>query len=169
MNSKKGEMDTAKTNISNLAYYEKVNAQTLAKTNYDAAEAKNTALTEKIARVEKILKHMKDGDKGTIPELNAKKQTKDAEISGLGGLEKKIENLTTELKGYTDKVTSTKKAMDDAKGLWDKEKATADKALLDIKTPLEAVKVLRDKVTSTDGEWVKAKGAVAIKDKEINV
>lgn len=71
--TKENEKNTAYGKITDLAYYQKVDAQTTAKAAYDAAVTKNTALTDKIARVEAILKHMKDGDKGTIPELNAKK------------------------------------------------------------------------------------------------
>lgn len=167
MDNKKGDSDTAYGKITDLAYYQAVDAQTTAKAEYDAAAAAVTANADKISRIGLILTHMKNGDKGTIPDLNAKKQKKDAEISGADGLEKKIEGLKLTLKGLTDKVTSTKKAMDEAKAAWDGKKAAAEKALAAVKTPLEAVTALRGKVDTEDGELKKAQAAVAEQDGKI--
>jgi len=81
MNTEKGKKVTAYGKITDVAYYQAVEAQTSSKATYDAAAAALTANADKISRITKILTHMKDGLKGTIADLTAQKQAKDNEIT----------------------------------------------------------------------------------------
>lgn len=166
-NTEQGKKTTAYGKITDLAYYQAVDAQTSAKAEYDKAAAAVQANSDKITRIAAILLHMKNGDKGTIADLTKQKQTKDAEIGGADGWEKKIEGYKKELEGLTGTVTSTKKAMDEAKATWDGKKAAAEKALAAVTKPLEEVGALRGKVTTENLALTKAVAAVAEQDGKI--
>lgn len=144
------EKNTATGDLDKLPYYQKVNAVKVAQAASDAAVAAKKIVDDKIARIEAIMKHMKDtgdGNKGTIADLTTAKETVDTEINtvttGLNAVVVAAEASKLEL----DKaVTVAKEEFDKASTTWGELKGKAETALLGVKTPLEEVVALRVKV-----------------------
>lgn len=127
--------------------------------NYNAAVAAQKVITDKVARIEAIMKHMKDtgnNNKGTMADIQAAKEKVDSEINtantGLAALKSAAEKEHGDL---VKKVEDTKKALGEAETTWKDLKGKADQALLDAKTPLEEVGALRIKVTEAHDDLVK--------------
>lgn len=169
MTSTKGTKNTAYGKITDLAYYQAGVTRDTAKAKYDASLAAWTANTDKVAKLDLILKHMKnalDGDKGTIADLTKAKTDIDKVVSDT---EKVIVDEKVKRDAFVKGVTDTKKLMDDAKAAYDIAKAASAKALLDAKVPLDAVKTLRDGVATAAGELKIAMAAEAAKNAAIKL
>lgn len=167
MTNTKATKNTAYGKITDLAYYQAVATRDTADTKYKASLAAHTANVDKVAKLDLILKHMKDAgnsDKGTIADLTKAKTDADGVVSAT---EKIIVDEKVKRDAFTKAVTDTKKAMDDAKGLWDTAKAAGAKALTDAKVPLDAVKTLRDGVNTAAGDLKIAMAAEAAKNTAI--
>lgn len=139
-------MDNAKTATTDAAYYAKLLTKNEKLSLKATADANKKAADDKVARIGKIMTHMKESlTKGTIPDLTTAKAAKDAEISLK---EKAILALNGEKTSLGDAVTNTKSAMEAAKSAWDGKKSEAKTKFDAVKVPLEAVAALRAKVSS---------------------